>query len=193
MENTNTFFFSALNQRHSVLESIQHSPSFSNTFEKISNLCITQLNAGKKILFFGNGGSATDSQHLATEFIVRFQKNRRPLAALALSSDAGALTAAGNDFGFETIFERQLQALGKEGDIAFALSTSGNSANVLRAVECANAQKIFTVAFTGIQGALQKMTTYSFSIPTHFPYLIQEITLCIGHMLCQVIEEQLCK
>jgi D-sedoheptulose 7-phosphate isomerase len=150
------------------------------------------LAGGGKILFFGNGGSASDAQHLATELSVRFVKTRRALAGLALGSNLAETTACANDFGFERIFARQIEAVGEEGDVAIGLSTSGNSANILAAVEEAKKRGIFTAAFTGESGgALRGAADVLIAVPSTTTARIQEMHSLLGHILCEGIERNL--
>jgi len=147
------------------------------------------LNAGGKILFFGNGGSASDAQHLAAELSVRFVQKRRALAALALGANASELTACGNDFGFEKIFARQIEALGRPGDVAIGLSTSGNSENVVKGIEAAKERSIFTAAFTGESGGkLREAADLLIAVPSVKTARIQEMHSLLGHILCEGIE-----
>lgn len=165
-----------------------------DNFEKISKLCINSLKNGGKILFCGNGGSASDSQHLASELIGRFMKNRAPLAAIALTTDTSAITAISNDLGYENIFSRQIKALGKENDCLIAISTSGNSENILNAVRQAKIQGIKTIAFTGNDGgSLFSLCDLGFIIPSNSTARIQEFHIWLGHMLCSVIENEIFK
>ena len=150
------------------------------------------LAAGGKILFFCNGGSAADAQHLATELSVRFVKTRRSLAGLALGSNLAETTACANDFGFERIFARQIEALGAAGDVAIGLSTSGNSENILAAVEEAKKRGIFTVAFTGESGGkLKGVADLLIAVPSTTTARIQEMHSLLGHILCEGIERDL--
>jgi len=150
------------------------------------------LAAGGKILFFGNGGSASDAQHLATELSVRFVKTRRSLAGMALGSNLAETTACANDFGFARIFARQIEALGAAGDVAIGLSTSGNSENILAAVEEAKARGIFTVAFTGESGGkLKGVADLLIAVPSTTTARIQEMHGLLGHILCEGIERNL--
>lgn len=150
------------------------------------------LQAGGKVLFFGNGGSASDAQHLAAEFSVRFVKSRRALAGLALGTNASELTACGNDFGFEQIFARQIDALGRTGDIAIAFSTSGNSANILAAIHSAKQRGIFAAAFTGESGgALKGNVDLLIAVPSSTTARIQEMHALLGHILCEGVERLL--
>jgi len=150
------------------------------------------LRAGGKILFFGNGGSAADAQHLAAELTGHFAKERSPLAAVALSTDTSALTAIGNDYGFEHVFERQVRALGRKGDAAVALSTSGKSPNVLRAMEVARTLKLRTIALSGRDGGpLANLAEISIVIPSDSTARIQECHITIGHILCEYLDAEL--
>ena len=140
------------------------------------------LQAGGKILFCGNGGSAADSQHLAAELTGRFGRERAPLAAIALSTDSSALTCIGNDYGFEHIFERQVQALGRPGDVLVALSTSGGSANVLRAARAARAGGLVTIALAGRDGGeLARICDEAVIVPSPATARVQEAHIFIGH------------
>lgn len=160
--------------------------------EKAASVMSECLKAGHKLLFCGNGGSASDSQHLAAEFVGRYEKERRALAAIALTTDTSILTAVGNDYGYEKVFERQVEALGQKGDVLFAISTSGNSKNVIKAVEKAKERGIYTIGFTGnTGGALAGMVDLSINIPTKKTSRIQESHIMIGHILCECVDELL--
>lgn len=148
------------------------------------------LASGHKILFCGNGGSAADSQHWAAEIVGRFQKERAGLPAIALTTDTSILTAIGNDYGFERIFARQVEALGQTGDVLVAISTSGNSANVLAAVEVAKARGMKIVGFTAQGGGkLAEESDVILAIPSKITARAQEIHEIIGHILCEIVEE----
>lgn len=150
------------------------------------------LKAGGKVILFGNGGSAADSQHIAAEFIGRFQKERRSLAAVALTTDTSALTALANDYGFQKVFSRQLEGLGRSGDIVMAFSTSGNSANVIEAVELAKARGIKTIVLTGKGGgALAPLADIAITVPSSVTARIQESHICVAHCLCELVEERM--
>lgn len=148
--------------------------------------------AGNKILFFGNGGSASDAQHLAAEFVVRYHKDRRPLGAIALTTDTSIITAHGNDYSFETIFDRQIQALSKPGDIAIGLSTSGNSKNVINGIRVAQESSCYTVAFTGESGGkLVHLADECIRIQSAETARVQEGHIIIGHWLCEALDDYL--
>jgi D-sedoheptulose 7-phosphate isomerase len=160
--------------------------------ERLIEEATTRLSNSGKILFFGNGGSAADAQHFATELTIRFAKDRRALAGLALTTDTSALTACGNDFGYDQIFSRQIEALGRPGDLAIALSTSGTSPNILAAVKQAKASGIFTAAFTGETGGkLRGAVDLLIAVPSQTTARIQEMHSLLGHLLCQEIEARL--
>jgi len=154
-----------------------------------ASLCIQSLKENNKILFCGNGGSAADAQHLAAELSGRYLKDRDPLYAEALHVNTSYLTAVANDYGFEEIFARHLKGIGKEGDVLIALSTSGNSENVLRAVTVAQSLRMRTVAFTGgSAGRLQNLTDVVIQVPSQSTPRIQEAHITIGHIICELIE-----
>ncbi|MCF7916675.1 MAG: D-sedoheptulose 7-phosphate isomerase [Candidatus Omnitrophica bacterium] len=162
----------------------------SDQLQKIALICQNALESGKKIIFFGNGGSAADSQHLAAEFVGRFQKNRKPLPSIALSVNTSILTAVGNDFGFEKIFSRQIECLGNPGDIAFGISTSGNSANVLQGFEAGKKNDLHTIAFLGKDGGkIANSVDTSLIISIDQTPRIQEIHILAGHIICELIEK----
>jgi D-sedoheptulose 7-phosphate isomerase len=147
---------------------------------------------GNKLFFFGNGGSAADAQHLAAEFVNRYVMDRPPLPAIALTTDTSILTSISNDFAFDEIFAKQLRALGKEGDVAIAISTSGNSSNVIKAVEVAKEMRMKTVALTGNDGgALAKKANISLNVSSTSTPRIQETHILIGHILCEMVEHHL--
>ena len=149
------------------------------------------IGAGNKILIFGNGGSAADAQHLAAEFVNRFKIERPPLAAIALTTDTSILTSIGNDYRFNDIFSKQIEALGKKNDIAWGISTSGNSKNILQAVEAAHQKDLFSIGFTGRGGALAKSAKLVFAVPSDDTARIQEAHITLGHIICDLVERRL--
>jgi D-sedoheptulose 7-phosphate isomerase len=152
----------------------------------------TSLQQGGKLLLCGNGGSAADAQHLATECMVRLQEERSPLPAIALTTDSSLLTAAGNDHGFETIFARQVAGLGRPGDILLALSTSGNSPNVILAVEEARRRGLRTLGMLGKGGGtLQPLVDLALVVPSYNTQRIQEVHITVGHIICGALEQKL--
>lgn len=153
---------------------------------------VSALSHGHKIILFGNGGSAADAQHIAAEFLGRFQIERSPLPALALTTNTSALTAIGNDYSFENVFSRQVEALGTEGDVAVGISTSGKSSNVLKGLAAAKAKGLVTVALTGRDGSqLQQVSRYCLCIPADTTPRIQEGHILIGHIVSQITEMEL--
>jgi D-sedoheptulose 7-phosphate isomerase len=160
--------------------------------ERAADLVAEALSTGGKVLFFGNGGSAADAQHLAAELTVRFVAQRRAFAGLALTTDTSVLTACANDFGFESLFSRQIEALGRPGDVAICFSTSGNSPNVLSGMRQARESGIATVAFTGRSGGkLAGQSDVLIAIPSESTARIQEMHIVLGHILCEEIEARL--
>ncbi len=160
--------------------------------ERALEMVRTAVKQGGTLMFCGNGGSAADAQHLATEYVVRYMRNRRAYPAIALTTDTSLLTAAGNDFGFDHIFSRQVEALGRRGDLLIIHSTSGNSPNVLRAAEAAKAKGIPVLALTKRDGgALRLVADHTIVVPTDRTDRAQEIHLCIQHAICDAIEQSL--
>lgn len=150
------------------------------------------LKSGNKILLFGNGGSAADAQHIAAEIVGRFRKERKALPAIALTTDTSILTALGNDYGFEHIFERQIEALCMSGDVAIGITTSGNSENVIRGLKKAHDLGARTIAFTGRDGGkVVDVAHYSFVVPSYDTPRIQECHITLGHVLCEIIDRLL--
>lgn len=161
-------------------------------FQSALEACITAINKGGKIIFFGNGGSAADAQHLATELTIRFINDRAPIAGLALTTDTSALTAGGNDYGFDHIFSRQIEALGKPEDISIAISTSGNSANIVKALDAAKQIGMTTIGFGGKDGGKMKaLCDHPIIVPATTTARIQEMHITLGHLLCGGLEQGL--
>ena len=157
-----------------------------------AELIIDSLEAGGKLLLFGNGGSAADAQHIAAEFVGRFQNERRPFSAIALTTDTSVLTAVGNDYGFERVFARQVAAVGTPGDIALAISTSGASPNVLAAARTARDSGIKVIALTGKGGGdLAPLADLAIVVPSENTQHIQEAHIAIGHILSEIVETAL--
>ena len=148
--------------------------------------------SGGKLLFFGNGGSAADAQHLAAEFVGRFVRERAGLPAIALTTDSSILTAVGNDYGFDRVFARQLEALGRAGDVAIGISTSGNSPNVLEGIKAAKRERLTTIGLSGKDGGmLAKEADLTITISSSSTARIQECHLAVGHLFCELTEEAL--
>lgn len=168
---------------------------FQENKEKIGRTAETiaqGLRTGRKLLFFGNGGSAADSQHLAAEMVGRLGPDRAPLAAIALSTDTSILTAVGNDYGYEKVFARQIEALGHPGDTAIAISTSGNSPSILEALHVARNKGLFTIGFTGETGGkMLDRAEVLFQVPSRVTSRIQETHILLGHILCELVDREL--
>jgi D-sedoheptulose 7-phosphate isomerase len=161
-------------------------------FTRLVDMAEAAIKGGGKIMLFGNGGSAADAQHLATELTVRYIKDRAPIAAIALTTDTSALSAIGNDMGFEFLFSRQVEALGKKGDLAIGISTSGRSPNVIRALTSARQMGIATAGFTGGSGGyLGNVCDLMLVIPSTTTARIQEMHIMLGQMLCGALERRL--
>lgn len=161
-------------------------------FARLATLAAASLVSGGKLIFFGNGGSAADAQHLATELCVRYRSDRKALPAIALGADGVLLTAAGNDLGFEQVFARQIEALGRPGDLAIALSTSGRSPNVLAGLRAARACGLSTAALGGGKGGmLPALADPVLLVPAEETARIQEMHITLGHMLCVALEREL--
>lgn len=164
----------------------------SDSIEQVGHILTLAIQNGNKVMLIGNGGSAADAQHIAAELTGRFKKERKGLPGLALTTDTSALTAIGNDYGFEKVFSRQVEALGREGDILMAFSTSGNSPNIIEAVIYANDAKITTIGFTGGSGGkLKTLCKHSIVVPSEDTARIQEMHILTGHILCAFIESML--
>ena len=185
-----TYYNFALSEHCRVLKNMKR--EILKPFSKLVIECVNAIQRDNKLLFFGNGGSASDAQHIATEFVVRFTKDRQAIAAISLTTDTSALTAIGNDFGFENIFSRQIEALCVKGDIAIGISTSGNSENVIRALITAKKIGAITAGFGGGDGGRMKdHTDHLIIVPSKVTARIQEMHILIGHMLCGAIEKDM--
>lgn len=171
------------------LEVVRQVEAQQPVLESIARAMTETLRAGGKILWCGNGGSAGDSQHLAAELVGRFRRERRGLASLALTTDSSTLTSIANDYGYEAVFSRQVEALGVAGDLLVGISTSGNSENVVAALQAARSQGLATVAFTGAGGGrMGKLADHLFAVESKETARIQEAHILAGHMLCDWIE-----
>lgn len=178
--------------RESAAVKLRFVEASSGRIEAVAHEMAEVLRRGGKLLFLGNGGSAADAQHLAAEFVNRFLVNRKALAALALTTDSSVLTSIGNDLGMEQVFSRQVEALARPGDLVVAISTSGNSPNVLRAVEAARRLGCGTIGLTGGSGgALAGAVDEAFVVPSQETPRIQETHITLGHALCALVEDLL--
>lgn len=164
------------------------------TVEEIANLLVNALRNGNAVYLMGNGGSAADAQHIAGELVGRFKKDRRALPVLSFTTNTSTLTAIANDFGYDSCFSRQVEAFVKKGDIVFGLSTSGNSANILKAILLAKEKGAVTVGFTGENGGkLKDSVDICLMVPSSNTPRIQECHITVGHILCSVVERELFK
>jgi D-sedoheptulose 7-phosphate isomerase len=167
--------------------------SMADAFPRLVAACAGALRSGHKLLLFGNGGAAAAAQHIATELVVRYNResgNRRPMAAIALTTDTSALTAIGNDFGFDNLFARQIDALCQAGDVAIGISTSGNSENVIRGLRAARAVGAVTVGFAGDGGGqLADLVDHRIFVPSTSTARVQEMHMVLGHALCALLEK----
>lgn len=168
----------------------QVAQNLSGDIERFAQIVINAFKHKRKVVFCGNGGSAADAQHLATEFVHQFEKKRIALPAIALTTDTSMLTAIGNDWGFDQIFSRQVEGLVQEGDVFVGLTTSGNSANVLRALDEAKKKKAHTIILSGRDGGKSKdLADLNIIIPSQNTARIQESHLCIGHIVCKLVDD----
>lgn len=166
--------------------------SIINEIIDVSNVCINSLNNGGKLIFCGNGGSASDSQHLAAELIGRFQKDRDPIPAISLNTDTSVMTALSNDYGFEFLFSKQIEALGNKEDVLFVITTSGESKNIINALKKAKEMNLKTVSFSGINTEFIKNSSdYIISIPSEITGVIQQAHITIGQVICMNIENSM--
>jgi D-sedoheptulose 7-phosphate isomerase len=161
-----------------------------NKINLFSKIIINAFNNGGKLLIIGNGGSAADAQHLATELVVRMAKNRKALPALALTTDTSVLTATGNDFNYNYVFSRQIEAIGRENDVLLSISTSGKSKNIINAIKTANKMKLNTLSLLGNKGgSAKKISKNFFIVKNSNPSRVQEIHIIFYHNVCQIIED----
>lgn len=161
-----------------------------DSIEEVARLIASALNDGKKLMLFGNGGSSSDALHIAAEFVGKSRKDRPGLNAVSLNSNVAVMTALANDYDYSEIFSRQLKAIAEEGDVVIAISTSGSSANIIKALEAAKRKKLKTIAFTGAKGGkLSSKVNYVFSAPSSDTQRVQETHITLGHVLCQIVEE----
>ncbi len=175
-----------------VLQALANDAGTTALIESIARACIESLQAGGKILLMGNGGSAADAQHIAGELVSRFAFDRPGLASIALTTDSSVLTAIGNDYGYERLFERQVEALGTRGDVIFGFSTSGQSPNVLRALARAASLGMRTVGMTGNRrGPIVDAVEFCIQVPSGDTPRIQEAHIVVGHILCGLIEQSI--
>jgi len=175
-----------------VVQAAIDDPDFAGTIAAIVDRLAVALGAGRKLLLAGNGGSAADAQHIAGEFLSRLNYDRAPTAAIALTTDSSVLTAIGNDYGYERVFERQVRGLGQEGDVLLAISTSGRSSNILRAIAAGRELGRVTIGLTGSTGGeMAALCDLCLHAPSDSTPLIQQIHITAGHVICGLVEERL--
>ncbi len=184
------YFSSEMDEHEQVLGATRE--ALREPFARLVAVCLKAVRNGNKIVFFGNGGSAADAQHLATELAVRYERDRAPIAALALTTDTSTLTAIGNDYGFDNLFARQVEALCRPGDVVIGISTSGNSENVIRALKAARNLDAVAAGFGGRDGGrMRGLADPLLVVPSDDTARIQEMHITLGHMLCGALETEL--
>ena len=175
-----------------VKETMRRDDEFTSTLASIAAAVVDAYRTGNKVLLFGNGGSAADAQHIAAELVGRFYKDRKPLAAVALNANTSSMSAVANDYSFAEVFEREVKALGHPGDVAIGISTSGNSENVVRALDSAKAEGLVTVALTGSSGGrLKEGVDHCLRVPSDDTARVQEGHITAGHIMCELVENAL--
>ena len=181
-----------LAESRDTVQAAMDDPAFRRAIDEIAAVISTALTDGRKLLLAGNGGSAADAQHIAGEMLSRFNHDRAPLSALALTTDSSVLTAIGNDYGYERLFERQILGLGCPGDVFVAISTSGRSPNILRAIDAARQKRLVAVGFTGRSGGeMASRCDLCLHAPSDSTPLIQQIHITAGHIICGLVEDRL--
>ena len=184
-----TFVRAEIEKSVATLTALLADHALLGTVERAAGLCVDALRRGNKIMFAGNGGSAADAQHLAAELVGRLNYDRAPLPALALTTDTSILTAIGNDYGYEDVFHRQVRALGARGDVLIAISTSGRSKNILRALAAARDKGVATIGMTGTGGGeMKSLCDFCLRVPSQETAKIQEAHIVLGHILCGLAE-----
>ncbi|MBU6143179.1 MAG: D-sedoheptulose 7-phosphate isomerase [Betaproteobacteria bacterium] len=175
-----------------VMEDMLADSMLQQQLVKAVDCCVNALKSGGKLMFVGNGGSAAEAQHFSAEMVGRFLQERKPLPSIALTTDTSAVTAIGNDYGYEHVFSRQVQALGRKGDVLIAMSTSGRSKNIVMAMQAARSAGISTIGLTGIHPRdMVELADVSLKVPSSHTPQIQEGHLVLGHLLCGMVEKQL--
>ena len=163
---------------------------YASLIKEVSELIVSSFRNGSKILLMGNGGSSSDASHIAGEFVGRFKNDRPPLPAIALNTDTAVITCIGNDYGYDHVFSRQVEAFARAGDVVMAISTSGNAPNVIAAIEAAKKMGIATIGLTGGSGGkLASLVDYAFVVPSKETPRIQEVHITLGHVICEVVED----
>ena len=184
------YILNTINESQELLEKIRRDRELLNSIRNIVKVCCLSIEKGGKIIFAGNGGSAADAQHFAAELMIRFEKNRSSIASIALNSDSCSITACANDFGYDQIFKRQLEGLATKNDIFIAISTSGKSQNILKALDFSKKNRILSILLTGANKLdIQNKCDYIIEIPSTNTARIQECHALVGHILCGMIEK----
>jgi D-sedoheptulose 7-phosphate isomerase len=185
------FIQQTIQQSIDLKNSLMQQQGLLDNINAVGNRCIDMFKAGNRLLIAGNGGSAADAQHIAAEFVCRFNFERPGLPAMALATNYSVITAAGNDYSFEDIFAREIEANGRTGDIFIGITTSGNSKNILRAFQAAKARDILCVGLAGEGGQIQQQADICLSVPSSCTPRIQECHIMIGHIICEIVENSL--
>jgi D-sedoheptulose 7-phosphate isomerase len=192
VSNTLQLITERLRESAELKTALLHDEELVEVLDSVAQVCVSALNSGRKLIFCGNGGSAADAQHLTAELVGRYLRERTALAAIALTTNSSCLTAIGNDYSYEEIFSRQIEALGNRGDIVIGISTSGNSPNIIQALRVAKRKEMTTIAMTGKSGGkLRDDADFCLRIPSQQTPRIQEAHILLGHILCEIIEESL--
>jgi D-sedoheptulose 7-phosphate isomerase len=186
-------YFSYINQTIQssikLKQGILESSELISKISKVAGECISALQRGNRIILAGNGGSAADAQHIAAEFVSRFEYDRPGLPSIALTTDTSMLTAIGNDYGFNYLFKRQLEANARGGDVFIGITTSGNSPNILEAIKICREREIISVGLTGVGGEIQSLCDFCLNVPSNSTPRIQESHIMIGHIICGLVEQ----
>ncbi len=189
--NHSSFIQQSIQQSIDLKTSLLQNADLIEKISDVSNRCIEMFQNGNRLLIAGNGGSAADAQHIAAEFVCRLNYERPGLPAMALATNYSVITAAGNDYSFDEVFAREVEANGREGDIFIGISTSGNSTNILKAIEASRQAGIYTVGLAGNSGAIQQAADSCLNVPSDYTPRIQECHILIGHILCEIVESNL--
>lgn len=189
--NHQTYIKSVIHDALELKRQVLESADLLDAIAQAGQRCVGAFEAGNKLMLAGNGGSAGDAQHIATELLARFERDRRALPAIALTTDSSILTAVSNDDHFDRVFSRQIEALGRPGDVFIGISTSGQSPSIIAAMACARALGLTTVALCGERGEIQRLADYVIAVPSASTARIQECHIMIAHILCGIIEASL--